>query len=340
MAERYIEPDAMTGQAIVDAIDFVRANGDQLYLRPGLYTVNETMQLPGLGGMVIEGCAQANLDGFANGCGVTLKWVGPAGQPMIRLNGQHTIFRQMTLDGGGTAGAGIVIYSPPGWGSAWTKFEDVTYANIAGPCIQAGEVEGEPNSADASIVHCRFTDSETAFRCVHSQGVNFDFLCCDFQRLGTALDMPLGGAVRVHGGGGGYIDTFLRTGTGGHNCGPISIRDIRFEYAGKTVKYPTFVDAPFSDGGTKVILDGVSFADGSQTGTDNADPVLKIGGNVYCHARDCSFKFAPGRLAVVNGTAQVKARLRLSNCSENGYPLKASAVKANSYASVTGVTTL
>lgn len=308
----WIEPSAFTGAAIEQAILTAYRVGGRVYLPGGNYLVADTIDLTHLGPVLIEGEAMATLDGWRGRGGVILRWTGQPGGTMFKLNGFGVQFKNLMLQGDHSAAIGINLLTPTGWGSAMDYFESVYFTGFKTAAFQAAASAGEPNSADAFFNRCIFNDSECGFKVINDQGLNFHFDGCQFQELATAIQADRGGAIYIRGGGGGYCDTFLRTGSGGHNTGPITVRDFRFEMAGHTRRWAQLLDAPDSPGGTQVIFDAVRMASGTLTHPDRDTPTLSIGGNVLVVVRDSMLKPAGDwPFARVAGSPQFKAALRI-----------------------------
>lgn len=311
---KWYQPAAPTGVAVEAAILAAYRTGGRVYLPGGNYLVGKTIELTHVGPVLVEGEAFAPLDGWRGRGGVMLTWTGEKGGTMMRLNTMGLQLKNVTLNGNQSASVGIQLWSPQGWGSALNSFEHVIFNGFTSAGFQAGLENGEPNSADVFFDRCAFTSSAGGFKVVHSQGVNFHFDRCQFGYLKTAIQADFGGGIYVRGGGGGYCDTFLRTGEGGHNTGPFTIRDFRFEIAGYTRKWGQMLDAPDSPGGTRVVFDALHLADGVLSKPDAEISLLEVGAGVSVRVRDSVLK-RPGAwpLAQVKGKQDAPGELLVEN---------------------------
>jgi hypothetical protein len=271
----------------------------------------------------------APMDGWRGRGGVELKWTGAAGGTMFRLNAMDVQFKNVTLNGNNLAKTGIQIWTPPGWGSALDLFQNMLFVNFTGAAFQAGEVAADHNSADLFFDRCVFSRSDIGFRVVHNQGVNYHFDGCYFLELKTGIQSDFGGAIHLTGGGGGGCDTLIRTGEGGHNTGPITVRDFRMENGGYTHKWGQVLDCPDSAGGVRVLFDGFHMAGGGGGKADPDTQIFDVGSNVTVHVRDSVLKTAgQWTFAKVNGK-DYPATLWLENCDADADLTKPSAIVHN-----------
>jgi hypothetical protein len=327
---RWYEPSARTGVAIEAAINAAYKNGGRVFLPGGTYLVGRTIDLTHIGPIIIEGEAMATFDGWRGNGGVMLNWTGEPGGTMLRMNALGVQMRNITLNGQKSAGIGVNLVSPVGWGSALDRFEYVGFANFKTAGVQAGAAPSDPNAADMFFDYCWFSGSGTGFKVVNDQGLNYQFNACSFGDLDVAIHVERGGAVHVQGGGGAGCDTFLRTGGGGSNTGPITIRDFRFENSGRNVMWSRFIDAPDSAGGTQVILDGVRLAHGVSKGNNAQTETFRIGANVTVHVRD-SYLQRPGNwpYARLDGKPGYPAVLHIQSSNLGGDTIPPDAIVKN-----------
>jgi hypothetical protein len=332
---RWFEPSARTGVAIEAAINAAYKNGGRVFLPGGNYLIGKTIDMTRIGPLVIEGEAMATLDGFRGNSGVMLNWTGEPGGTMIRMNAFGVQMRNIVLNGQNSAGIGVNLTSTEGWGSALDRFEYMGFANFKGAGVQAGVTAADHNAADLVFDYCWFTKSAAGFKVVHNQGLNYQFNACNFDSLDAAIVAEHGGAIHVQGGGGANCDTFLLSGGGGSNTGPLSIRDFRFENAGKNVKWGRLVDAPDSPGGTQIIIDGVRIGGAGSLPNDAATQTLRIGANVTVHIRDSYLK-RPGNwpFALVSGKPGMPAILRIDSSDVGGDVIDPAAIVTNADAKV------
>ncbi|HVT90910.1 MAG TPA: hypothetical protein VHD56_18805 [Tepidisphaeraceae bacterium] len=296
----WYEPAAMTGEAIERAIsDAYKDPRGRVFLPGGTYRITKTINLHGLGPMLIEGATEGTIFRESNHpSSAILEWHGPPGQPMIRLNTLGVTFRNMMLAGRGIASHGILLTNSPTVGSGLNRLEDVCLDGFTTACFQAGEAPREGNCADSFFDRVMFLHAPNGFLAINEQSVNNQFMGCQFGWLECALNIERGGALTMIGGGAAFSDLFLKVVHRGHNTGAIHIGPIRIENAGYKNRYMSLVDARPTEGTDHdvdyglITFQSVWTAGGALPDVpDNVEtPLFRLGPGAVVVCEGCEFK--------------------------------------------------
>lgn len=257
--QRYQTPRSYDADGLQELFDRVSRNGGVAYLPVGVYRINKTVRISGMGPFRIEGEGYGdwfNPTGSGFKCQPTrLLWTGPDGGTMLHIEKSigQSIYN-MQLDGNRKAGKLIHLTAEPGWGTGNQRFERVVFRD-SDVAIQCGAREDEFNNGDIVYDEVAFVGCNTGLRVVNHQSVNHYFHTLYIQHTGLALDFQRGGNLFVSGWSGGTFDLLLKVGYGGPNAGIFHFLGGRPEMNGKTQRYARLVEAEPQDS-AHVIFEG------------------------------------------------------------------------------------
>lgn len=312
LAARLETPRSRDADGLEELFRRVARDGGVAYLPGGVYRIDRTIRLEQLGPFRIEGEGYGDLfaperTGFLSKP-TRLLWTGPKGGTLLAIDrsiGQS--FRDLQLDGGGTAGRLVHLTSAPGWGTGGQRFERVVLRH-ADTGIEAGAQELDINCDDLVVDQVRFVQLDTGFRTVNHQAVSFHFRSLTVQQVGTMFDFVRGGNLNVDGWAAGSFDLLLRVGYGGPNAGVFRFAGGRPEMNGRTRRRARLAEIePFDS--AEVIFEATQETEGPLDARlpDNSDePVFRVG---------------PGGSLIVRSHYHARPALRITGGSyrdENG----------------------
>lgn len=298
LQSRFLTPRSMDADGLEELFNRVARNGGIAWLPGGVYRINRTIRIDGLGPIRIEGEGQGD---FFNPEGTGFKsqpsrlvWTGEPGGTMLSIDYSSGLsFSHMQFDGRGRAGKLVQLRSKPGWGAGNLRFTRVVF-RAADVGLQCGEDEKEPNSADNVYDEVTFVGCKIGFKTVNHQSVNHHFRSLGVQQCGVALDFERGGNLNVDGWSATNFDLFLRISTGGPNAGIFRLVAGRPEMAGLTKRFARLLEAKDLHS-CQVIFEATQ-----ETGapindrlTDNStEPVFEIGNKTMLSLRN-HYHFRP-----------------------------------------------
>jgi hypothetical protein len=289
---RYLTPRSMDGDGIAELIERVARNGGVAHLPGGIYRINKTISLDGVGPIRIEGESfglHVNPKGGGFRAQATrLVWTGPAGGTMILLNGAvGQSFSNLHLDGGGKARTLVQLSARPGWGTGNQRWTRVLFSD-ADTAIQCGTEEGEFNNADVLYDEVVFLNCKTGLRTMNHQSVNHHFRSFNAHQIETTFDFVRGGNLYVDGWAAGTFDLLLRVGYGGPNAGTFRFVAGRPEMNGSTKRYARLVDAEPKDS-AQIVLEGTQETGGpydDKLPDNSSQAVFRVGPRATVVVRD------------------------------------------------------
>lgn len=319
----YYEPTAGSGygantgtalfHACTDALN--DQHGGIVYIPNDVGTINvsSTIDLQNFGPIIIEGAATGVVGGrdiFGWG-GAQIKWTGSAGGTIFKVNSFGTIFRNLTIDGQGTAGIGIEQVNSPTPGSSNLLFERMNVRRCTTAGIQFGEDANTNNVSEGTFNQVYIDNCGSGVKFTTPQALNYVFNNCHIEDCTNGLYVSRGGAI-VYTGDISNCDVAIKIGGGGnYNAGRIKVIGGHWEMAGHSAnKYMTLVDGPSLHDGSiagdavLVDLDGVNMSPSASypSVTDPGNHLFNIGGGVTVIARNCLFqRLGTGKLVNCQG---------------------------------------
>jgi hypothetical protein len=240
-ASRFLMPRTLDADGLEELFNRVAREGGVAHLPGGIYRINRTIRVDGLGPFRIEGEGHGDLfnpDGTGWKSQPTrLLWTGPAGGTLLSLDysvGQ--VFSNLQFDGNNKAGRLVQWRFKPGWGPGNQRFERVVFRG-AEVAIQVGEDAMDHNCGDLVFDECSFVFLGTAFRAVNHQAVNHYFRTLSAHHVNTVFDFQRGGNLNVDGWTAGTFDLLIKVGVGGPNAGMYRFAGGRPEMNGRTKRY-------------------------------------------------------------------------------------------------------
>lgn len=295
---RFLTPRSMDADGLEELFNRVARNGGIAWLPGGVYRINRTIRIDGLGPIRIEGEGQGD---FFNPEGTGFKsqptrliWTGEQGGTMLSIDYSIGLsFSHMQFDGRGRAGKLLQLRSKPGWGTGNLRFTRVVF-RAADIGLQCGESDMDGNCADNVYDDITFVGCKIGLKTVNHQSVNHHFRSLGVQQCGVALDFEHGGNLNVDGWSATNFDLFLRVGTGGPNAGIFRLVAGRPEMSGLTKKYAKLLEAKDLHS-CNVIFEatqetGASYND--RLPDNSAEPVFEIGKYVTLTLRN-HYHFRP-----------------------------------------------
>ena len=282
-AARYLTPRSFDADGLSDLFERVARTGGVAHLPAGVYRINRTIKIDGMGPIRIEGESHGIFvrprgDGF-RAQPTRLVWTGEPGGTMLHISGSvGQAFSHIHFDGAGRAGRLVHLTARPGFGTGAQRFDRVLFSN-ADVAIQAGEREGDFNCADVLYDDVAILACNVGLRVVNHQSVNHFFKWLSVHQVQTAFDFQRGGNLLVDGWQAGTFDLMLRVGYGGPNAGIFRFVSGRPEMNGLTGRYARLAEVEPEDC-AQVIFEATQETGGPYDAKlpDNAkDPVFRIG---------------------------------------------------------------
>lgn len=279
----------------------------------GVYTISDTLTLTQSYGYALRGAGGQirNEQQAANPkCQATvIKWAGPAGKPMLEVQGCTGLVIEGVNFVAGSASQGILIRDAGGSLNIALRDFGIIGGDVG---IQCGINQGESTCANITYDNIHWQEQrEACVRMMNLQSLEHLFLRPKFALAPIAIDVVNGGDVSVFGGGSYEIGIFLKLGNGGRNCRGFDITSARFDGKNTRTAWVTFADP------TRTRTYGpITFSNCSQNNGQRVSdfPLITAGAGSRVIVRDSSFDGGYDNWARVHSDRFAGGEFIVQNC--------------------------